>query len=205
MPVPAAPRVPVLGDALPTSGGAASRALGRWSLALLGWRVEGNLPNLPKAVIIVAPHTSNWDFVIGIATKFALGLRASWLGKHTLFRPPFGGLMRWLGGIPVDRSRPHDVVAQSVRRFGEVDRMMLGVSPEGTRKAVARWKTGFYYIAQGAGVPVVPVAFDWGRHALVVGPTLHPAGDDLAGDLKRLAAFFANARGRRGEGTPPPL
>jgi 1-acyl-sn-glycerol-3-phosphate acyltransferase len=202
--MPAAPRVPLLGDALPKSGGPASRGLGRSLLALLGWRVDGNLPNLPKAVIIVAPHTSNWDFVVGIAAKAALGLRAAWLGKHTLFRPPFGGVMRWLGGIPVDRSRPHDVVAQSVRRFSEVDRLVLGVSPEGTRKAVPRWKMGFYHIAQGAGVPIVPVAFDWGRRALVVGPALEP-GNDMDADLERLARFFESARGRRGERTPPPV
>ncbi|HEX8726841.1 MAG TPA: lysophospholipid acyltransferase family protein [Gemmatimonadaceae bacterium] len=198
------PRVPALGNALPRSGGPVSRALGRWGLAWLGWRMEGNLPDLSKAVIIVAPHTTNWDFVVGIAAKFALGLRASWLGKHTLFRAPFGGLMRRLGGIPVDRSRPNDVVAQSVRRFDEMDRMVIGISPEGTRKAVPRWRTGFYFIAKGAGVPIVPVAFDWSRHLLVVGPPLAP-GDDMNADLQALARFFESARGRRGERTPAPV
>ncbi len=202
--MPDSPRVPALGHALPQSGGRVSHALGRWALAWLGWRVEGTLPDVAKAVIIVAPHTTNWDFVVGIAAKFALGLRASWLGKHTLFRAPFGALMRWLGGIPVDRSRPNDVVAQSVQQFAEMDRMVLGISPEGTRKAVTRWKTGFYHIARGAGVPIIPVAFDWSRHRLVIGPALSP-GDDMDADLQALGRFFDAARGRRGERTPPPV
>ena len=195
--------IPKLGDALPASGGPLTRALGRWGLARLGWRIDGALPNIPQAVVIVAPHTSNWDFVIGIAAKFALGLRAAWLGKHTLFRPPFGGLMRWLGGIPVDRTKPQDMVAQSVSRFAEQERLLLAVSPEGTRKAVPRWKSGFYHIARGAGVPIIPVAFDWTRHALAIGPAFTTTGD-IDADLDALAAFFASARGRRGELTPPP-
>lgn len=201
--MPRAPRVPVLGDALPRSGGPVTRTLGRWLLAALGWRIEGNFPNVAKAVIIVAPHTTNWDFVVGIAAKFALGLRASWLGKHTLFRPPFRRFMGALGGIPVDRSQPGDVVAQSVARFADADRMVLGLSPEGTRRAVPRWRLGFYHIARGAHVPVVPVAFDWSRHVLAVGATVTP-GNDMADDLRRLEEVFASARGKRGERTPPP-
>lgn len=201
--MPPISRVPDIGTALPRSGGSLSRAFGRWMLGLLGWRIEGNLPNVAKAVVVVAPHTSNWDFVVGIAAKFALGLRAAWLGKHTLFRGPFGPIMRWLGGIPVDRSKPNDVVAQSVARFAASERMVLGISPEGTRKAVPRWRTGFYYIARGAAVPMVPVAFDWSQHALVIGSPVVP-GDDADADLATVAACFAPARGRRGELTPPP-
>ncbi len=180
-----------------------SRAFGRWVLGLLGWHIEGDLPNVAKAVIIVAPHTSNWDFVVGIAAKLALGLRAAWLGKHTLFRGPFGALMRALGGMPVDRSQPSDVVAQSVSRFSASERMVLGIAPEGTRKAVPRWRLGFYHIARAAAVPIVPVSFDWSRRALVIGAPLWPR-DDAGADLAALAAAFAPARGRRGERTPPP-
>jgi len=197
------PRVPPIGPALPHSGGPVSATVGRWVLTVLGWRIDGTLPNVAKAVVIVAPHTSNWDFVVGIAAKAALGLGAAWLGKHTLFRPPFGGIMRWLGGIPVDRARPNDVVAQTQARFAESERLVLGISPEGTRKAVPRWRMGFYHIARGAGVPIIPVAFDWAHRALVIGPALLP-GDDLDADLAALSAFFAPARGRHGETTPPP-
>ncbi|MDE3127508.1 MAG: lysophospholipid acyltransferase family protein [Gemmatimonadota bacterium] len=173
-------------------------------LALLGWRVEGNLPAVHRAVIIVAPHTSNWDFVIGIAAKLGMGLHASWLGKHTLFRGPFGWFMRRLGGIPVDRSRPQDAVAQAVARFAASERMVLGLAPEGTRRAVPRWRSGYYHIAHGAGVPIVPVALDWPTRTLVVGPSVQPS-DDMPADLAALGAFYQPWRGRRGEVTPPPL
>ena len=172
-------------------------------MALLGWRFEGELPNVRKGVIIVAPHTSNWDWVVGIAGKLALGLDANWLGKHTIFRGPLGALMGWLGGIPVDRTSSHDVVAQCVTQFNARERMMLGLAPEGTRKAVTRWKTGFYHIARGADVPIVPVSFDWTRKAITIGPPLVPSGD-MDADLAVFSAFFLPARGRRGEITPPP-
>jgi 1-acyl-sn-glycerol-3-phosphate acyltransferase len=181
-----------------------SRAVGRGLLALLGWHVDGNLPDLRKAVVIVAPHTSNWDFVLGIAAKLAFGLHASWLGKDSLFRGPFAWFMRRMGGIPVDRSRPQDVVSQSVARFAASERMVLGLSPEGTRKAVARWRSGFYHIARGAGVPIVPVALDWPSRSLVVGPPVQTSAD-MEADMAALGAFYAPWRGRRGESTPPPL
>ena len=191
----------MLGDALPKSGGPLSRAIGRGLLRLLGWRMEGVIPDIPKFVIVVAPHTSNWDFVVGIAAKLAMGLRAEWLGKHTLFRPPFGTLMRWLGGVPVDRTHPQDVVGQSVRHFAERKQLVLGLAPEGTRKAVQRWRTGYYHIAAGAQVPILPVSFDWSRHALVVGALVMPS-NDMDADLRALDAHFEPARGRRGERTP---
>jgi 1-acyl-sn-glycerol-3-phosphate acyltransferase len=193
----------MLGDALPQSGGRVSRAFGRLLLRWLGWQIEGDLPNVPKAVLILAPHTSNWDFVVGIVAKLALGLHASWLGKHTLFRPPLGFLMRRLGGFPVDRGESQDVVAQAVRRFKETGQLVLGLAPEGTRRAVPRWRSGYYHIAAGARVPIVPVAFHWPRRALVVGPPLMP-GPDMATDLRTLAAFYLPMRGRRGEHAAPP-
>ena len=196
--------MPTLPPALPQSGGPFARGFGRAMLALLGWHIEGNLPDVRRAVIIIAPHTSNWDFVIGIAAKLALGLHASWLGKHTLFRGPFGWFMRRLGGIPVDRAHPQDVVSQTVARFAAADRMVLGLSPEGTRKAVARWRSGFYHIARGANVPIVPVALHWPTRALVVGPPVAPT-ERMEADLAALGAFYAPWRGRRGEPTPPPL
>jgi 1-acyl-sn-glycerol-3-phosphate acyltransferase len=195
--------IPPLGDALPRSGGQFARAFGRAALGVLGWHFEGALPNVPKGVLIVAPHTSNWDWAIGIAGKLALGLNANWLGKHTLFRGPVGTIMGWLGGIPVDRTSSHDVVAQCVAQFAARDRMVLGLAPEGTRKAVERWRTGFYHIARGAHVPIIPVAFDWSRHAIMIGAATMPTGD-IDADMDVLAGFFSNARGKRGELTPPP-
>ncbi len=173
-----------------------SRALGRWSLAAMGWRVEGEFPDVPKLVLIAAPHTSNWDFVVGIAAKIALGLGARWLGKDTLFRGPFGVVMRAFGGIPVDRASSNDVVRGIVDEFARRDRLALAIAPEGTRKAVERWRTGFYHIAHGAAVPIVPVALNWGERAIQIGTPFRTTGD-LAADMRELQQRFARVPGRR--------
>ena len=122
---------------IPRAGNALTRVMGRFCLRLFGWRIEGELPNTEKFIIVVAPHTSNWDFIFGMAVVFATGLQASWLGKSSIFRPPWGGILRWLGGISVDRSAQQGVVEQSVRAFHERDQLVLCVTPEGTRKQVA--------------------------------------------------------------------
>lgn len=173
-------------------------------MAVAGWRIEGALPDLPKFVVCVAPHTSNWDFVIGYAAKMALGLRASWLGKHTLFRGVMGPLLRRMGGIPVDRRAPSGVVEQAAQRFRSSGQLVLGVAPEGTRKKVMQWKSGFYRIARQAGVPIVPVALDWGVRTVRVGPPFDATGDETT-DLETLHAFFRKVRGKRPElGFPLP-
>jgi 1-acyl-sn-glycerol-3-phosphate acyltransferase len=188
--------LPPLGEALPRRGSALLRATGRGVLRLLGWRVEGEIPGLPKLVIAVAPHTSNWDFVIGVAAMFALDLRLSFLGKHTLFRGPFGAVFRWMGGIPVDRSSPQGVVAQSVRAFATCERRVLAIAPQGTRKGSGRFRTGFLHIARGAGVPVLLVALDYGARRVRLGPLLQP-GEQVEADLARIEAHFSTVRGRR--------
>jgi len=173
-------------------------------MAVAGWRIEGALPELPKFVICVAPHTSNWDFVIGYAAKMAVELRASWLGKHTLFRGLMGPLLRRMGGIPVDRRAPSGVVEQAAEWFRGSEQLVLGVAPEGTRKKVTRWKSGFYQIARQSGVPIVPVALDWGRRAIRIGAPFRPEAGEQT-DLAALQAFFRTARGKRPElGFPAP-
>lgn len=162
----------------------------------MGWRIEGVIPDVPKFVIIVAPHTSNWDFVIGVAAKLALGLRVLFLGKDTLFRFPLGIFMRALGGIPVDRDSSHDVVSYVVTQFARRERLILGLAPEGTRKRVERWRTGFYHIAHGAGVPILPVALDWGSHVVRIGAPFTTTGDADA-DVRALQGRFAGVNGRR--------
>ena len=168
-------------------------------MAVLGWRIEGSIPDVPKLVIIAAPHTSNWDFVVGIAAKLALGLQVLWLGKDSLFRWPLGALMRLLGGVPVDRSTSHDVVKTVMAEFARRDRMILGLAPEGTRKRVERWRTGFYHIAHGAGVPVLPVALNWEQRAIQIGTPYDTTGD-LEADIQALQDRFAGIRGRRSRG-----
>jgi 1-acyl-sn-glycerol-3-phosphate acyltransferase len=191
-----AARVPTLGARLPRSGGPLTRAFGRVLLALLRWRIRGNVPDRPKLVIIVAPHTSNWDFVVGVAAKFALGLRVLWLGKHTLFRFPLGVLMRALGGMPVDRSASQHVVDRVADEFGRRERLVLAITPEGTRKRVERWRTGFYHIASRARVPIVTVALNWGDRSVDIGDVFIPTGD-VEGDIQLLQGQFANVKGRR--------
>lgn len=164
-------------------------------LRVLDFRVEGDLPNLSKFVIIAAPHTSNWDFPVGMAAKLALGLGAVWIGKHTIFRGPFGTILRALGGIPVDRSASSDVVGQIVAEFARRAQMVFALAPEGTRKKVERWKTGFYRIARGANVPIVPVALDFGSRVVRIMPAFTTTGDADA-DIAELRRRFEGVRGK---------
>ena len=166
-----------------------AETLGRCVLKLMGWRVEGQLPALDKFVMIGAHHTSNWDFVVFIAAKFVLRVNARWFGKHSIFRWPFGALLRGWGGIPIRRDRTLNTVGQAVQAFREHDEFILVLSPEGTRKKVERWKMGFYHIALGAGVPIVLGALDYQNRRVVIGPTFHPTGDEKA-DLAAMLAFF---------------
>jgi 1-acyl-sn-glycerol-3-phosphate acyltransferase len=187
---------PVLGDRIPLRGNDFMRAVGYGVLRGMGWRVEGEVPNLPKFVIAVAPHTSNWDFVVGAATMFALDLRLAFLGKHTLFRWPFGALFRWMGGIPVDRSSPHGVVGESVAAFSRMERRILAIAPEGTRHGASHFRSGFLQIARGAGVPVVLASLDYAARCVRLGPWFEP-GADVEADRRRTEAFFAPVRGKR--------
>jgi len=186
--------LPALGSEIPRRDSRLLRAFGRSALGLLGWRVEGEIPNLPKFVIAVAPHTSNWDFVVGMATMFAMDLRLSFIGKHTLFVGPFGAVLRWMGGIPVDRSNPHGMVEDSVRAFANVDRRILAIAPQGTRKPVSHFKSGFLRIAHGARVPVLLATLDYGSKTVRFGP-LQALGADIEADRERIEAFFKGVRG----------
>ena len=185
-----------LGSEIPRRESALMRAVGRGVLRLLGWRIEGEIPNFPKLVIAVAPHTSNWDFVVGAATMFALDLKLTFIGKHTLFRGPFAGMFRWMGGIPVDRTKPHGVVGDAVRAFETIDRRILAIAPQGTRSPVAHFKSGFLHIARGASVPVLLAALDYGTRIVRLGPLIHP-GADVEAERAQIEEFFSKVRGRR--------
>jgi 1-acyl-sn-glycerol-3-phosphate acyltransferase len=184
----------VLGNQVPVRGNVLTVAFGRAVLRLLGWRLQVEVPNVPKAVVILAPHTSGWDFVIGMAAALALGLHAHWLGKHTLFRWPFGGFFRWLGGMAVDRSAAHGVVLEIDAAFRRSGRLFLALAPEGTRRRAA-WKTGFYHIARSAGVPIIPAFLDYGHRVVGTFPPLEP-GTDMAADLARLRVLYAGVQAR---------
>lgn len=161
----------------------------RWLLKTLGWQVRGQLPNVKKLVVAVAPHTSNWDFVLTMAASLAMGVQISFLGKHSIFVWP---LKKWLlafGGIPVERSQHHGLVGQMVAEFAKRDQLIFGVSPEGTRKKVERWKSGFWHIARDAQVPIQLVGIDFASKHIVFGPTL-TAGVDFDSDLALMRVFF---------------
>lgn len=179
-----------LGAGVPRRGNAFSRGLGRLLLRLLGWRLEGAFPDLPKLVLIGAPHTSNMDGVVSFITLFALGLRAHTMIKDSAFKGPLGWLLRWLGALPIDRKSPKGVVEQTVEAFARDPQFVLLLAPEGTRAAAPEWKRGYWHVARGAGAPVLPVAIDYPRKRIRFGEPLTP-GTDYAADFARLLAFYA--------------
>ena len=185
-----------VGASVPRRGSAAMRALGRFVLAIMRFNVEGPIPDAPRLVIIVAPHSSNWDFIVGMGTMFALDLKLNFLGKHTLFRPPMGAIFRWMGGIPVDRSSSHGVVGDAVQAFAANERLLLAIAPEGTRTRVKHFKSGFLHIVRGANVPLLLAAFDWSARCVRFGPPFE-LSDDNDADLAKIEAFYAPIRGRR--------
>lgn len=188
--------LPALGASIPRRRRPFLRSFGRLVLRMMRFRVEGEVPDLPKFVIAVGPHTSNWDFVVGAAAMFALDLRLAFIAKHTLFRGPFGPVMRAMGGIAVDRTCPHGVVAASIEGFTREDRRILAIAPQGTRRHGARCKSGFLHIAHGANVPVLLASLDFAHRCVRLGPLIFP-GDDVASELRRVEDFFSHVRGRK--------
>ncbi len=178
-----------VGGQVARRGNGFSRLLGRGFLRLTGWRLEGAIPDLPKMVLIGAPHTSNMDGIVAIAVLTALGLRAGTMIKDTAFKGAMGPVLRWFGAIPVNRRAAHGVVGESVEAFNANERLLLLIAPEGTRTSAREWKRGFYLIAQGAGVPILPAAIDYARRIVTFGPALTPNGDYEA-DLARLLSFY---------------
>ncbi|MCG8589110.1 MAG: lysophospholipid acyltransferase family protein [Proteobacteria bacterium] len=171
------------------------KRLALWFLGRTGWEPEGVRPTEPRFVLIAAPHTSNWDLPYLLALAVVFDVRVSWMGKHGLFRPPLGWLMRRLGGIPVVRHRRGNLVAQMARAFGERESLALVVPAEGTRGYVTHWKSGFYRIAEAAGVPIVMGYLDYARRRGGFGPALHPSGD-VGADMDRIRAFYADKVGK---------
>jgi len=192
--------LPELGTAIPRRGNRLSR--GFWSLVmrLFGWRVVGQVPDLPRFVLVGAPHTSNLDFFMTALTMASLGIDIHFVMKHTPFVGPVGWFLRWFGGIPLDRTRTRDFVSQMVDEFAARERFLLAIMPEGTRgkdvdSSTKGWRSGFYYIAQGADVPLVMVVFDYAAKRMRVGPTVWP-GESYAADLPRIQSLFAGVTGR---------
>ena len=160
-------------------------------LRIFGWRTEGKMPDVPKCVMIAAPHTSNWDLPVMLFVPFAFQTKLYFMLKDATFRWPFGGFFRWLGGIPIDRTKSSGVVEQTIQTFRDNEQLVMVVPPSGTRSKVMYWKTGFYHIASGAGVPIVLGFLDYGRKVGGVGPAVDATGD-IEADMKTIRAFYAN-------------
>lgn len=167
-----------------------------WKLS--GWKIVGEFPyHYKKMVIIVAPHTSWKDILIGLATRNELKINhVKFLGKKELFDGPFGWLFRWLGGTAVDRSGKHGLVEQVVELFAANDTFILAIAPEGTRKRVDKLRSGFYYMAKKAEVPILPLGLDYGNKQIVLGEPLFTSGNEEA-DFKKIIAFFAAIKGKK--------
>ena len=163
-------------------------------MRLAGWRVEGALPDLPKFVLVGAPHTSNWDFVLFLGVIFSLRANVRFMGKAELFRFPIGWFFRYCGGVPVDRKKSTGLVEQMVKVSNESEKFILTIAPEGTRHHVQGWKRGFYHIAKSAGIPIVMAIVD-GRHKTVrIGQVFHPT-EDMEADIKSIQEIFAGIVG----------
>ena len=165
------------------------RFLSNSIMRLIGWKVEGTLPNLPKYLIIGAPHTSNWDFLLFLATIFHLKVDARYMGKAELFRGPFGWFFYWCGGIPVDRKKSQGLVEQMVEACNNSDKFILTIAPEGTRHKVKEWKRGFYHIAKGAGIPIIMANVDGKKKAMCVGEVFHLT-EDMEADMLAIQDAF---------------
>lgn len=172
--------------------------IGRFWLWSLGWKIQSDIPDLKKFVIVGAPHTSNWDFPFGLAMFYALKIRLSWMGKDVLFKPPLGDLMRGLGGLAIERNSQHGVVEQMVGRLERAEHLIIGIAAKGTRKKTQYWKSGFYWIAYKANVPIVCCYLDYPNKLARIGFTVYPTGD-IKQDMDKIRDFYKNIQGKRPE------
>ena len=171
------------------------RLIGKTFMFLSGWKVEGNIPARNKVIIIAAPHTTNWDFVYLLGAAYQLGLNIRWLGKQSLFRFPFGGIMRALGGIAVDRSKANGMVQQVSEAIDQIAKISLVIPPSGTRFRTDYWKSGFYYIAKTANVPLICGYLDYEKKIAGLGPVLN-VSSSVKGDMDRLRDFYKDKVGK---------
>lgn len=194
--------IPQLGERLPLRGNGLTRRFFYGIMRALGWRIEGEIPNVPKVVLVGAPHTANQDFFMAVLTALSLGVDMKFVMKHTAFKGPSGTILRYLGGIGLDRDKTRNFVQQIVDEYNSRDQMVMAIMPEGTRATPKGWRSGFYYIAYGAGAPLVLVIFDYTRKVMRIGPTIVPTGDYEA-DLPLIQSHYIGIMGKYAERTLP--
>lgn len=194
-----------MGDLVPRRGNKVAPIIASAMLKAAGWRTVGEIPNIPQAVVLALPHTSNVDGVYAIPSLFALDLKISIMGKHTLFKVPvLAQLLRWMGIIPIDRDNKGSVLQASIDKFKTGEPLFLGLSPEGTRQYTKEWKTGFYYLAVGANVPILPVALDYKTKEIRFMSLVYPTGD-ISEDLQKIYNQYQGVVPRYPERLSQPL
>lgn len=161
----------------------------------IGWRVAGKPPGVPKCVMIAAPHTSNWDYFYTLLTASIMKVNITAMGKKSLTEGPFGGIMKWLGILPIDRSKSNNMVEQTIEKFNNSEELVVVVPPSGTRGKVAYWKTGFYHIAHGAGVPISLGFINYANKTGGLGPLIYPTGD-IEADMVKIRNFYSTIEGK---------
>lgn len=193
-----------LGDQIPRRGNFLTLFLGRFLFWLLRWRIVGDLPNVRKSVFLCAPHTSNMDGIMVALTVLKLRINVQVMAKDSLFKPPFGGILKWLGGLPIDRSAANGVVGASVEEYNQQDQLWLGIAAEGTRHGADSWKKGFYHIALKAGVPITLAIMDYKTRQIRFPAAIEPSGDwDV--DLEKILQHFKGVEGKYREKMSKPL
>ena len=166
--------------------------LGRSVLSVLGWKVHGKISdefNEKKLVVIVAPHTSNWDGILGVAAIAGLDARITFIGKHTAFRYGLGAFLRYMGGIPVDRNKPGGIIQDAINQIKGINSSLIGMSPEGTRSKVKEWKTGFLRIAKELNTKIIPASLDFAKKEILLGKAFTPSGDNMK-DISDLKDYY---------------
>lgn len=190
--------IPELGSEVPRYSGVVRRWLGLLILVMYRWRIEGKIPNKSKLIIIVAPHTSNWDFLSAMATMWASGFRCNFLMAAGFFWWPLGTLLHWLGAIPVNQRMRNNLVSEMTNNINGRKKYFLGLFPEGKRIKVMEWKTGFARIASNTGVPILLLTLDYSRRVSIYGPVMESSGNPEL-DMENVQRHFRGAVGKHPE------
>ncbi len=172
-----------------------ARILGKLVMKTTGWEIKGEVPQSSKMILIAAPHTSNWDFIYLLGAAYSFGMGINWLGKRSLFAHPLGFVMRFLGGIPVDRGKANNLVSQLAEQIREGGPCCIVIPPSGTRGYTDYWKSGFYWIAREADIPVVCTYLDYPSKTACIGPSFHLCGE-VTQDMDKIRSFYAGITGK---------